>query len=221
MDGHGSKKMADLVPKYPIDADINKKYQWSYGVLCRRGWNQVLRGTFDRIQKESVRHMSVNDDSVGRSVMRFWDWLRLYLHQHKCSSVGGNINRMIDPSKPSDYQPLSRIPVVHENKRVVVNRNLSNQDVGEIYTQKNCNKNLKKMDFTLALYWLADPGLLMIKFRQKRPSDGIRERGLLISLSWKRKLATGSGHFRPVDPKRFLFLLINDRGVADAKTRPK
>eukprot|EP00386_Alphamonas_edax_P005482 GDKI01017689.1.p2 GENE.GDKI01017689.1~~GDKI01017689.1.p2 ORF type:complete len:167 (-),score=62.93 GDKI01017689.1:65-565(-) len=52
--------------KYPLVADVNHKIAESYGVLLPEG--MALRGTF-LIDKEGVvRHASVNDLPLGRSV---------------------------------------------------------------------------------------------------------------------------------------------------------
>lgn len=52
---------------HPLLADFNKSISWDYGVLLE-GDGVALRGLFLIDPEGVVRHMSVNDLPVGRSV---------------------------------------------------------------------------------------------------------------------------------------------------------
>ena len=61
----------------PLIADINKSVAESYGVLNDAGL--ALRGTFLIDDTQVLRHMSINDLSVGRNVDEYLRLLQVQL----------------------------------------------------------------------------------------------------------------------------------------------
>ena len=92
--------------KYPLVADLTKKISGDYGVLLESG-GIALRGLFLIDQKGIVRHITINDLPLGRSVdeaLRVLDALQQYeKHGEVCPADwkpgGATINPKVKESK--------------------------------------------------------------------------------------------------------------------------
>ena len=91
--------------KYPLVADLTKKISADYGVLLEGG--VALRGLFLIDTKGIVRHITINDLPLGRSVDEALRLLDAFQHYEKHGEVC-----------PADWKPgaLTIKPGVKESK---------------------------------------------------------------------------------------------------------
>ncbi|KAJ3108469.1 hypothetical protein HDU97_001176 [Phlyctochytrium planicorne] len=97
--------------KIPIVADITKQISYDYGVLIENGPDAglALRGTFIIDPNQTVRHISVNDLGVGRSVDEVLRLLEAFQFNDEHGDVcpanwkKGGKTMIADPVKAKEY----------------------------------------------------------------------------------------------------------------------